>query len=113
MTTAAHLWAVAYDDVEGAARLRDELVRLGWERHDLLLEDVAVVVRHPDGTYAFDRKGFPAVANVLGCTTVGLLAGLVVGAPISGAVIGTVVGVAGSAAVAASAGIDKNFILDV
>ena len=113
MKTAAHLWAVGYDDEEGAARLRDEITKLGWERHDLLLQDVAVVVRHPDGSFTFDRKRFPGLANVLGSTTVGFLAGLVVAAPLSGAAIGALAGVAGTAAVAASAGIDNDFILDV
>jgi len=113
MKTTAHLWAVGYDDVEGAARLRDEITKLGWEHHDLLLQDVAVVVRHHDGSFTFDRKPFPGLANVLGCATVGFLAGLVVAAPLSGAAIGALAGVAGTAAAAASAGIDNDFILDV
>jgi uncharacterized membrane protein len=109
----SHLWAIAYDDVEGAARLRDEIVRLGWEQHDLLLLDVAVVVRHADGSFTFDRKPFPGITNILGCAAVGFLAGLVVFAPLSGAAIGAAVGFAGTAAAAVAAGIGQDFILDV
>ena len=30
MSTAAHLWAIGFDDTERANKLRDEIVRLGW-----------------------------------------------------------------------------------
>jgi uncharacterized membrane protein len=113
MTAAAHLWAIGYDDMGRAGQVRDEITRLGWEQHYLLLEDVAVVVRHPDGSFTFDRKRFPGVANILACTTVGFLAGLVVAAPLAGATIGALLGGAGTTAAAASAGIDNDFILDV
>src|SRR5262249_19203959 len=102
-----------YDDLGRADQVRDEITRLGWEQHYLQLEDVAVVVRHPDGSFTFDRKPFPGVANMLACTTVGFLAGLVVAAPPAGAAIAPLLGSAGSAAAAASAGIDNKFILDV
>jgi uncharacterized membrane protein len=113
MTTTTHLWAIGYDDMKGADQLRNEITRLGWEQHYLLLEDVAVVVRHPDGSFTFDQKRFPGVANILACTTVGFLAGLVVAAPLAGAAIGAALGGAGTTAAVASAGIDKEFILDV
>jgi uncharacterized membrane protein len=113
MKTPSHLWAIAYDDVDRANQVRDEIVKLGWEQHHLLLQDVAVVVRHPDGSFTFDRKPFPSVTNILACTTVGFLAGLVVAAPLAGAAIGALLGGAGTAAAAASAGIGNDFILDV
>jgi hypothetical protein len=96
MTKSGNLWAIGYDDMERANQVRDEIVRLGWDKHYLLLDDVAVVVRHPDGSFTFDRKAFPAVSNVLGCSVVGFLAGLVVGAPLVGATIGAMVGGTGS-----------------
>jgi uncharacterized membrane protein len=99
--------------MERADQVRDEIIKLGWDKHYLLLSDVAVVVRHPDGSFTFDRKAFPAASNVLGCSVVGLLAGLVVGAPITGATIGAMVGGVGTVAVLASAGIDDNFITEV
>ncbi len=76
----AHLWAVAYNDTERADRVRDEIVRLGWEEHYLNLLDTAVVVRHPDGSFTFDRKSTNTVESLLGSGAVGFLAGLVLGA---------------------------------
>src|SRR5262245_2067594 len=113
MTTTAHLWAIGYDDMGRADQVRDEITRLGWEQHSLLLEDVAVVVRHPDGSFRFDRQGFPGGANILACTTVGFLAGLVLAAPLAGAAVGALVGGVGTTVAATGAGIDNNFILDV
>jgi len=107
-----HLWAIGYDDEERADQVRDEITRLGWDEHYLLLSDVAVVVRHPDGSLTVDREPFPAVANILGCSVVGFLAGLVVAAPLAGAAIGAVMGGAGSAA-AAGVGISDDFVRDV
>jgi hypothetical protein len=36
----------------------------------LLLHDIAVVVRHSDGSFSFNREPFPGGANILGCTAV-------------------------------------------
>jgi uncharacterized membrane protein len=113
MANSSHLWAVGYDDMERANQVRDEIIKLGWDKHYLQLDDVAVVVRHPDGSFTFDRKAFPAVSNVLGCSVVGLVAGLVVGAPLIGAAIGAMAGGAGSVAVLASVGIGDDFVTEV
>jgi uncharacterized membrane protein len=113
MTTAAHLWAIGYDNMERADQVRDEITRLGWDKHYLLLLDVAVVVRHSDGSFTFDRKPFPAATNILACTSVGFLAGLVLAAPLTGAAVGALVGGVGTAASATAAGIDKNFVREV
>jgi len=91
MTPSAHLWAIAYDNMVRACEVRDEIVQLGWGPGQagryLILEDVAVVVCHPDGSFTVDHKPFPAVANILTCTAVGFVAGLVVAAPLVGAAI--------------------------
>jgi uncharacterized membrane protein len=101
MSTAAHLWAIGYDDMEKADRVREEITQLGWGAGTagkyLLLKDIAVVVRHPDGSFTFDHRPFPGLANVLACTGVGFLAGLALGAALTGAAIGALAGGAGTA----------------
>ena len=51
MTKSGNLWAVGYDDMGRADQVRDEIINLGWNKHYLELDDVAVVVRHPDGSF--------------------------------------------------------------
>ena len=85
MTQSEHLWAIGYDDMGRAEQVRDEIIKLGWDTHYLTLLDVAVVVRHPDGSFTCNREPFPAVANILGCAAVGFLAGLVLLMPLTGA----------------------------
>ena len=109
MSTSSHLWAIGYDDVARADQMREEIIKLGWDTPYLLLEDVAVVVRHPDGSFTFDREPFPAIGNILGCTAVGFLAGLVLAAPLAGAAVGAVLGSVGSAT-ASSVGIGDDFV---
>ena len=96
----------------GPIKPRDEIISLGWDKHYLILDDVAVVVRRPDGSFTLDREAFPAASNVLGCSVVGFLAGLVLGAPLVGATIGAMVGGAG-AAVSTSVGIGDDFVTEV
>jgi uncharacterized membrane protein len=92
MTASAHLWAIGFDDMEGAEQARDEIAKLGWDEYYLCLLDLAVVVRNAEGMFTVERQPFPAVANILGCTTVGLLAGLVLAAPLTGAIVGAALG---------------------
>jgi uncharacterized membrane protein len=116
MTTAAHLWAIGYDDIARAAQVRDEIIELGWGAGQagkyLILEGIVVVARHPDGSFTFDRKPFLGLANILACTGAGFLAGLVLAAPLTGATIGALLGSAGTAA-ATHAGISEAFVRDV
>jgi uncharacterized membrane protein len=113
MATSSHLWAVGYDNVKQASKTRDEIVRLGRAHNYLLLDDVAVAVRHPDGSFTLERERLDATPNVLGLSAVGFLAGLVLGVPVIGAAIGAAVAGAGTAAVMASAGISGDFIKEV
>src|SRR5215471_9070854 len=113
MTKPEHLWAIGYDDMGRAEQVRDEIISLGWDTHYLTLLDVAVVVRHPDGSFTCDREPFPAVANILGCTAVGFLAGLVLLAPLTGAAVGALLGGAGTAATVAAVGIGDDFVREV
>ena len=113
MKTSEHLWAVAYDDMERANQLRDEIVRLGWHENRLILNDVAVVVRRPDGSFTLDRERFPSAANVLGASAIGFISGMVIGVPMVGAAIGAMVGGAGTALGVTSAGISRDFVAEV
>ena len=47
MSKCGHLWAIGFDDTGRAAQVRDEMIRLGWEKHQLILRDIAVAVRLP------------------------------------------------------------------
>ena len=113
MTQSEHLWAIGYDDMERAEQVHEEIIRLGWNTHYLNLLDIAVVVRHPDGSFTCNREPFPTVANILGCTAVGFLAGLVLLAPLTGAAVGALLGGAGTAAVVAAVGIGDDFVREV
>jgi uncharacterized membrane protein len=110
---AGHLWAIGYDDTERAGQVKDEIVRLGWDDPYLLLSDVAVVVRHPDGSFTLDREPFPVVSNILGATAVGFVAGLVLAAPLAGAAVGALLGGAGSAVGASAVGISDDFVREI
>jgi len=111
MTKFGNLWAIGYDDMARADEVRKEITGVG-SKHFLIVADLAVVVRQHDGSFTIDRKPFPAVPNILGCTAVGFLVGLVVAAPLTGATIGALVGGTGTAAQAAT-GIGDDFIREV
>ena len=114
MTTTSNLWAIGYDDMDRGHQVRDQIVSLGWDKHFLILSDLAVAVRHPDGSFTFDRKPLPVAPNVLGCTAVGFLAGLVLGVPLTGATIGAALGGAGTVIGSIkAAGISNDFVRDV
>ena len=113
MTKYSHLWAIGYDDIGRAGEVRDEIKRLGWDKHYLILVDIAVVVRHADGSFTFNQEPFPATYNILACTAVGFLAGLVVAAPLGGAAIGALVGGVGSVVATSSVGIRDDFVREV
>jgi uncharacterized membrane protein len=116
MAATAHLWAIGYDDMERASRVRDELAALAWDKGQagkyLILDDIAVVVRHPDGSFAMNHEPFPATTNILACSAFGFLVGLVVAAPLIGAMAGALLGTVGSS-VAATIGIDDEFVREV
>ena len=54
MTSSGHLWAIGYDNMGRAEEVRDEITRLAWDTGQagkyLILLDIAVVVRHGDGS---------------------------------------------------------------
>jgi uncharacterized membrane protein len=117
MNTEMHLWAVGYEDVARASQVRDEIVRLAWGDGQagkyIVLVDVAVVVRQADGAFVLDHRPIAGVANIVGCSAAGFLAGLVLGTPLTGAAVGAVLGGVGSAVSASTLGIGHDFIQDV
>ena len=89
-----------------------ELTSLAGAQQYLLLLDMAILVRHADGSYTLDRESFPVTGNILGGGTLGFLAGLALAMPMTGAAIGALLGTATSA-VATSVGMQDVFISDV
>jgi uncharacterized membrane protein len=112
MSHSGNLWAVGFDDTGRAAEVRDEITRLAWEKHDLLLRDVAVAVRYPDGSFTLDGEPFPVVTNVRGGTVARLLAVLALGAPpLTGGAVRGVLGRFG--ACPDEVGISDDFVREV
>lgn len=113
MEPTSHLWAIGYPDMQRAAEVKNEIVHLGWDPPtSLALLDVAVVVRHSDGSFTVDREAFPSASNMFGMTAVGFLAGLVLAAPAIGAAVGAMLGAAGTAS-ARTLKIGDDFVRDV
>jgi uncharacterized membrane protein len=111
MTTAAHLWAIGYDDMQRADLVRTKVAGLA-EGHCLTLLDTAVVVRFLDGSATLDGEPFVATPDFRGHGLAKFLAGLVLGAPpLTGAAVRLFVRRHGEAA--ADGGIDGVFLGEV
>jgi uncharacterized membrane protein len=82
MATAAHLWAVGYDDADRAAQVRDVIVALAGPEQYLRLLDVAILVRSADGSLTFNGKAFSASRHIVGNGTLGILAGFALAVPL-------------------------------
>ncbi len=76
MSRCGNLWAVGFDDTRRAAQVREEITRLGWEKHDLLLRDIAVAVRYPDGSFTLNGEPFVVATSIFRGTAASFLAGL-------------------------------------
>jgi uncharacterized membrane protein len=111
MTKSGHLWAIGYDDMHRAAQVCEEIKRLG-DKHCLILLDMAVAVRYPDGCVTLD--GDPLVVSpTRGRGFASFLAGLALGAPpLTGAAAGAWVGSTGTRA-STEVGIDEDFVCEV
>jgi len=117
MGTAPHLWAIGFDNETRAAEVRREIEELGWGvgrgGKYLLLLDEAVVVRHADGSLAFDRKPVPWRAWLVISALVGFLLGLLLDVPFTGALFGGLIGAVGVAVLTARVGPSNDFVRDV
>jgi uncharacterized membrane protein len=112
MTTCGNLWAVGFDDTGRAAQVQDEITSLGWEKHQLILLDVAVAVRYRDGTFTLNGEPFPKVTKIHGGTIAHFLAGLALGAPpLTGAAVGAMYARFG--ATTKEVGISDDFVREV
>jgi uncharacterized membrane protein len=111
MTTAAHLWAIGYDDTVRAAEVRDEIVRLGGT-HCLILMDTAVVVRYADGTAMLNGEPFYVSTDVPGRRLASLLAGVALAVPLlTSAAVGAAL--KGSTSAAVDVGIGEGFLCEI
>ena len=111
MTEGAHLWAVGFDDIDRAERVRSEIVRLG-DTECLVVLDTAVVVRYADGIVTLNGEPFVSIRYSVSNSLARLLAGLALGAPpLTESAAGAVVRAAGG--LAEVAGISESFIEEV
>jgi uncharacterized membrane protein len=108
MTKGAHLWAVAFDDINRAEHVRAEIVKLG-ETQCLILLDTAVAVRYADGITTLNGEPFVSIHCAQRHSFAHFLAGLALGAPpLTGAVAGALVRAAGEPV--GDVGISEDFI---
>ena len=66
---------------ERAAQVRDEITKLAPDKHCLILKDVAVAVRYPDGLLILDGEPFHEMSDGPTRTATSFLASLALGAP--------------------------------
>jgi uncharacterized membrane protein len=111
MTKCGHLWAVGFDDMERASEVGEEMTRLG-EAHQLVLRDVAVAVRYPDGCLTLNGEQFQEVVKAPRGGIARFLASLALGAPpLTGAAVGDMLDRHGGGS--AEVGISNDFVREV
>ena len=81
MSKAGNLGAAGFDEAERAAQVRDEFTKLAWDEQGLILKDVEVVVRYPDGLFILDGEPFREKTEVPTRNATRFLASLALGAP--------------------------------
>jgi uncharacterized membrane protein len=111
MTKRGNLWAIGYGQMERAAQIRDEVIRLG-KRHCLTVLDTAVVVHYPDGIVTLDGEPFITGIDLRAHTLAGFVVGIALGAPpLTGAAVGALM--RGARAPSDDATIDEDFVSGV
>lgn len=110
MTKNAHLWAVAFNDIQRAEHVRAEIVKLG-EAQSLILLDAAVAVRYPDGIVTLNGEPFVSVPRVDTHSFASFLVGLAIAVPpLSGPAAGALQRAVGRGA---NAAISEDFVEEV
>ncbi len=102
----SNLIAVAYPDVETAQKVSDELRQLMKEQ-SIVLDDMVVVERRPDGKIKL-HQGSTAAAGAAGGALWGGLIGLIFLVPLVGLAIGAASGAAAGAVT--DVGVDDKFL---
>ncbi len=98
--------------MSGADEFEDAFSRLGRDKHDLTLLDVAVAVRYPDGSFTLNGEPFPVVNKPPAGTVASFLASLALGAPpLCGAAVTALLGEFGCDS--ATVGISDDFVREV
>ena len=103
----SNLIAVAYPDVETARNVSDELRQLMKEQ-SIVLDDMVVVERRPDGKVKLHQAGSTAAAGAAGGALWGGLSGVMCRVPVCGLAFGAASGAAAGAG--AHVGVDDKFM---
>ena len=104
------LIVVAFDNEEGAFKMRDKLFEL-QKQHLIMLADAAVVVRKPDGKVKVKQAVSLVGAGALGGAFWGMLVGLIFWMPWLGLAVGAAAGALGGKF--NDIGVDDDFIKEV
>jgi uncharacterized membrane protein len=106
----SNLIAVAYDDVDTARTVLNQLGELTTE-HAISLDDAVIVEHRPDGKVKLHQSSRPGAAGAAGGAVWGGLIGLLFLAPMVGMAIGAASGALGGKM--ADVGVDDKFMKDL
>jgi uncharacterized membrane protein len=106
----SNLIAVAYPDLPTARNVAEELGKLSKEQ-SIVLDDIVVVERRPDGKVKLHQAISTAGAGAAGGALWGGLIGLIFLAPLLGIAVGAAAG--GAAGALTDVGVDDKFMKDL
>ena len=106
----SNLIAIAYPDVETARNVQAELGQLTKEQ-SIVLDDMVVIERRPDGKVKLHQAVSTAGAGAAGGALWGGLIGLIFLAPLLGMAVGAAAG--GAAGALTDVGVDDKFLKDL
>ena len=106
----SNLIAIAYPDLETARNVQAELGQLTKEQ-SIVLDDMVVIERRPDGKVKLHQAVSTAGAGAAGGALWGGLIGLIFLAPLLGMAVGAAAG--GAAGALTDVGVDDKFLKDL